>query len=414
VGTGGAGGGGAAGRGGSGGAAGTVGTGGSAGGGGGGAGTAGAAGNAGTGGAAGRGGQGGTAGAGPPNNDLDVLFLVDDSSSMRLAQTNLVSSFPAFPIALKAAPQGVPDLHIAIISSDMGAGDGSVAGCDSTGGKKGIFQYTPRGTCTASGLDTGATFISDIGGVRNYGGRLETVFTCIAALGETGCGFEHTFASVLRALGADGQGSAPAENQGFLRPDAYLAIVLVTNEDDCSATPGVPLFDTGSNTNIASQIGPPANFRCNEYGHMCNGMHPSRHAPGIDVNAMVSYDTCTSNDTEHYLLSAVETANRIKALKSDPSKVIVAAITGPATPYTVTWKAPSTSDTSCGAASCPWPVIAHSCTAALDGSFADPAVRIIELTNQFGANGIVRSICSDDLAPALQSVAQAIVGRLPL
>ena len=78
------------------------------------------------------------------------------------------------------------------------------------------------------------------------------MFTCIAALGEGGCGFEHTFASVLRALGADGQGSAPFENQGFLRPDAYLAIVLVTNEDDCSATPGVPLFDTGSNTNIAS------------------------------------------------------------------------------------------------------------------------------------------------------------------
>ena len=92
----------------------------------------------------------------------------------------------------------------------------------------------------------------------------------------------------------------------------------------------MPLYDTGSNTNIASQLGPPANFRCNEFGHMCNGVHPSRHAPGMDVNAMVSYDTCTSNDTEGYLLSAVETANRIKALKADPSKVIVAAITGPA------------------------------------------------------------------------------------
>ena len=128
---------------------------------------------------------------------------------------------------------------------------------------------------------------------------------------------------------------------------------------------------------------------------------------------MVSYDACTSNDTEHYLLGALETANRIKSLKSDPSKVIVAAITGPAQLYTVTWKAPSTADTSCGAASCPWPAIAHSCTAA-DGSFADPSVRVIELANQFGANGIVRSICSDDLGPALQSVAQAIVGRLPL
>ena len=127
----------------------------------------------------------------------------------------------------------------------MGAGDGIVASCDRPAASNGIFQYTPRGTCTATGLDTGATFISDIGGVRNYTGRLENVFTCIAALGETGCGFEHQFAAVPRALGADGR-PAPAENQGFLRPDAYLAIVLVTNEDDCSASPGVPLYDTGS------------------------------------------------------------------------------------------------------------------------------------------------------------------------
>ena len=94
----------------------------------------------------------------------------------------------------------------------------------------------------------------------------------------------------LRALGADGFGGPPAENAGFLRPDAYLAIILITNEDDCSASPGqgpnnrIPLFDTRSNTNIASQLGPPANFRCNEFGHLCddgsgNYTHPNRNAP---------------------------------------------------------------------------------------------------------------------------------------
>ena len=146
---------------------------------------------------------------------------------------------------------------------------------------------------------------------------LPDVFTCIAAIGETGCGFEHQFASILRALGADGR-AAPSENQGFLRPDAYLAIIMITNEDDCSATPGVPLFDTGSNTNIASQLGPPANFRCNEFGHICDGVHPSRNAPNNDMAAMVSYTSCASNDAEGYLLSVADTANRIKALKSDP------------------------------------------------------------------------------------------------
>jgi hypothetical protein len=165
------------------------------------------------------------------------------------------------------------------------------------------------------------------------------------------------------------------------------------------------------NTNIASQIGPPANYRCNEFGHLCDGAHPVRSAPNNDVNASVSYGACTSNDTEGYLLSVVDTANRIKALKPDPSQVIVAAITGPATPYTVNWKAPSTADTSCGAASCPWPVIAHSCTAP-DTSFADPGVRVGEFVNQFGANGLVLPICSDNFAPSLQRIGELINASL--
>ena len=346
------------------------------------------------------------------NRNVDLLFLVDDSSSMRLSQDNLVRNFPVLMNTLQNLPGGMPNVHIAVISSDMGAGDGSISGCDSSGGKNGVFQYTPRGTCTASGLQDGATYISDIGGIRNYTGNLADVFTCIAAIGESGCGFEHQFAALTRALGADGRGSTPAENQGFLRPDAYLAIVMITNEDDCSAVSGVPLYDVGSNTSIASQLGPPQNFRCNEFGHLCNDgtgnlVHPNRNAPNADVNASVSY-SCTSNDSEGYLLSARGTANRIKALKADDGQVMVAAITGAPSPYVVGWRAPSTQDTSCGAASCPWPVIQHTCTAT-DGSFADPAVRINELVRQFGANGTTLSICDDDFSPALSNIASEIV-----
>ena len=368
---------------------------------------------------AGRGGtSGSTGGRGGgvvvSNRNFDLLFLIDDSSSMRLAQTNLERSFPAFMTRLRSAPLGLPNVHVAVVSSDMGAGDGSVASCDSTGGKQGIFQYTARSTCTATNLQQGATYISDIGGTRNYTGNLEDVFTCIAALGETGCGFEHQFAAILRSLGADGR-AAPAENQGFLRPDAYLAVVMITNEDDCSAAPGVPLFDTGSNTNLFSQLGPPANFRCGEFGHLCDssagtGLHPSRQAPNNSVTAMVSYTNCRSNDQEGYLLSALDVANRLKALKADPSQVLVAAITGLPTPYTVNWKAPSTADTSCGAASCPWPVIAHSCTAA-DTSFADPSVRVSELVGHFGSNGLRFSICGD-IAGAMQSIADKIISLM--
>ena len=171
------------------------------------------------------------------NRNVDLLFLVDDSSSMSLSQDNLRRNFPALMQTLKNQAGGLPNVHIAVISSDMGAGDGSIAGCDPTsgagfngggaavGGKNGIFQYTPRGMCTSSGLQPGATFISDEGGVKNYTGELEDVFTCIAALGQSGCGFEHQFAAITRALGVDGR-VVPVENVGFLRPDALLGIVM--------------------------------------------------------------------------------------------------------------------------------------------------------------------------------------------
>jgi hypothetical protein len=346
----------------------------------------------------------------PVNRNVDILFVIDDSSSMRLAQDNLLRNFPTFVNRLQDPP-GLPNIHLAVVSQDMGAGDGSITGCDATGGKNGIFQYTARGTCTATGLQAGQTYISNVGGVANYSGNIAEVFSCIAALGESGCGFEHQFAATLRALGADGR-AAPAENQGFLRPDAALAIIMLTNEDDCSETPGVPLFDTGANTNIASQLGPPANFRCNEFGHLCRvgtgaENHPIRLAPGNDVAQSMSYDTCKSNDQEGYLRGVVDTASKIKALKADPSRIAFATIQGPAAPYSVQWKNPGTTDRSCGATSCPWPVIGHSCVAS-DTSFADPGVRTQALAQEFGTNGLTLSICDNNLGPVLDRVATSI------
>jgi hypothetical protein len=341
------------------------------------------------------------------NRNLDVLFMVDNSSSMRLQQANLTANFPMFMDALKALPGGLPNIHVAVVSSDMGAGDGNIAGCNSTGGGNGIFQYIARGTCTATNLQAGATYISNVGGAANYTGDISNVFTCIATLGEQGCGFEHQFASVLRALGADGQ-PAPIENQGFLRSDALLAIVMLTNEDDCSSRGPTNLFDVTSNLLLSSPLGPPSNFRCNEFGHRCNGVPPLREAPGDDVTAMVPQMNCTSAECDGRLIPVAEFVARIKALKTAPnSEILVAALAGPSTPYTVTWKAPSTADTSCGASSCPWPIIAHSCMAA-DGSFADPSIRINEWVAAFGANGIASSICDANFGPALMQIASRI------
>ena len=347
----------------------------------------------------------GTDGAFQPTRDVDMLFMIDNTAG-RLVQDNLMRNFPTFTEALRSLPGGLPNLHIAVVTSDLGAGDGSISGCAADGGDAGIFKYTARGTCTTSGLDPGATFISDVDGVKNYAGNISDVFTCIGAVGESGCGFEQPLAAVARALGADGR-PMPAENQGFLRPDALLFIVLLTDEDDCSVPPGSALFDTTSNRTLASQLGPPSGFRCNEFGHLCNGVKPPRLAPTGSVNDVVTLDGCRSAEGAGMLTPLATLRAQIRSLKPFPDQqILVAAIAGPGAPYTIEWRNPSAGDTG------PWPVIDHSCTAP-DGSFATPAVRINEFASSFGANGQASNICVDSFAPILSSFAAQIAAHIP-
>ena len=266
-----------------------------------------------------------------------------------------------------------------------------------SGGKNGILQYTARGSCTTTGLDPGATFISDIDGVKNYTGNREDVFGCIASLGESGCGFEHPFASITRALGADGS-PPPAENQGFLRPEAHLFIVIVTDEDDCSAPHGSPLFDTATNTTLESPLGPPGNFRCNEFGHLCNGARPPRLPPSGNASDVVTLDGCVSAEDQGMLIPVATVASQLRSLKSSPTQWIkLVAITGPATPYTVRWVDRRGDNLG------PRPQITASCTAA-DASSAAPAVRINQLLRYFSGYSFTIPACVDDYKPALDAL----------
>src|SRR6185503_3858242 len=139
-----------------------------------------------------------------PGN-LDLLFMIDNSSSMTELQMKMLAQDPGFMTVLQNLPNGLPNIHVAVVSSDMGApGDSTTSIMCSTSGDDGAFQATPRGSCTTSPLASGATFISNVDGQANYTGNLQDAFGCIAQLGDAGCGFEHQLASVARALGADG------------------------------------------------------------------------------------------------------------------------------------------------------------------------------------------------------------------
>ncbi len=357
------------------------------------------------------------------SRDLDVVFVIDNSSEMTKAQANLINSFPAFVETMQAFPGGMPNLHLAVVSSDMGAGTG-VSGCAGNG-QAGIFRWGgPTSTCAAT--TDGARFLSNIAGSANYTGDISSAFSCIAALGENGCGFEQTLLSVTRALGADnfdsnGKPRPPQENQGFFREGAYLAIVLLTNEDDCSAPQGAAndLFPrAGDGSSLSSPLGPPTGYRCSAFGHLCDGVAPpimsplGANDPG-DITTVVPLQNCVSAEDSGRLIPVSAFAQVIKALKPDPTnQILVAAISGlypdasRNAPYSVTWKNSPSADPAG-----PWPEMVHSCVSASDASFADPGVRIGEWVKQFGRNGLLQSICDSSFRPAMQRIADEI-GRI--
>jgi hypothetical protein len=328
----------------------------------------------------------------PANRDVDILFMIDDSASMDPNQASLVANFPVFMQTLRNFPGGLPNLHIAVVTSSLGAGQfTNINGCP-VGGNGGAF-HAPAATCT--GAPTGTPYIVSLAGetTKNYPGAIEDAFSCIASVGSQGCGFEHQLAAAAVSLGY--RGTVPASNQGFLRSTALLAVVFITNEDDCSAPPDALIFDPTS-LHLTDPYGPLASYRCNEFGHLCGGVKP----PRIGTTPVTLTDCHSAEDG--VLIRVSELAAFFQSLKPDPSMIFVSSIAAPVTPYTVTFPFDANFNQND-------PTIAHSCTRA-DGANGDPAVRMAEFVGKFGANGSVSSICDDSYAPALTQLG-ATIGR---
>ncbi len=397
----------------------------------------------GTGGAAGM--RGGTGGVGASNGafgtNVDILMMIDNSSSMLEMQQKLYAQLPLFIQALQSLPTQ-PNLHLGVVSSDMGAPGDSTSSimCTATG-DQGQFHAQVQGTCTNTTLSAGATFITDVDNMPNYtGANLSDVLQCIALLGDKGCGFEHQLASIDRALGADGTGAVPSTNAGFLRSNAYLVIFLLTNEDDCSAPANTTIYSlNGFQQNISNPDGTISNYRCNggpRGAHYCQ--RPSKGntwlvppltppvdyqgtatAPTLDLANCVDNETPPNGTGSSALTPVSQFINDIKSLKPDPdNQIIVAAIAGPAAPYTVAWvPASGGQNTTSGEL---WPEVMHSCGGAgsydvnpaatqnpTDGSFADPGVRITQFVNAF-PNNVLGSICDVSYASTMTAVATKI------
>jgi hypothetical protein len=350
------------------------------------------------------------------NNKADILFMIDNSNSMAPKQCSLRQYFPNFIQPLKDLATK-PDLHLGIVTSDMGAGQFSVPTCETQGGDQGILQNTeaaPPVECPEVKCGNGAgqgrlnnaadRFLtyspsSSGGAAVNFTGDIADAFACYAALGTGGCGFEHQLASVRAALAGceSDSGCSQHQNENFFRKDAYLAVILLTDEDDCSAPSTSTLFDP-SQTSVSTQLGPLSSYRCFEFGNLCGGASPNRNQGERQDCAPGNPDPSPA----HELIPTQDIAEFLKALKpQDPRMVYVSVIAGPPAPVSV------------GVDGTGNPKLQPSCSGGI--GTADPATRLSQFVTYFDPDrASFISICQSDLKQAMEKIAQElaqILGR---
>jgi hypothetical protein len=370
-----------------------------------------------------------------PQNKVDILFMIDNSLSMDAMQAELRGKFGSFLSVFDdlAAKGTYADLHIGVVTSDYGAGDKAVAGgCDASGGgEHGFLQKIGAAATGCSGPST-TPFISyayGAGGATHNlpaGQTLGQTFTCMATVGSRGCGFEHQLESVYAAL------TNHVENAGFLRDDAMLAVVFVTNEDDGSAPPTAKIYEADD----GGAHGYYDTYRQTHYGIACNSPlmpPPYGDSGGALPGCLPAPDLAGEMIGEEYDASRYITllTKPIKqgGLKRDPGNdVILVGLEGAlADPQIILAKSTSGGGVGTEAAYVACAPLAppgclvrlqHSCqNAVAPAFFADPPIRMHAVIAA-SVDPVEASICGEDATQApdfskvLTQVAQKIRGIL--
>jgi len=159
---------------------------------------------------------------------MDIVFVIDDSGSMSEEQSNLAANFPLFLDVIENYRNidGAPlDYRIAVTTT----------GRDVDYTMKLPAPFSTEIPISESG-DNG-TFRKDCGMTRRWiersDGNVKDTFSCLAQVGTGGPSIEMPLYAL--ELGFSDR-LADGTNANFLRDDALLAVVVLTDEDDCSRT----------------------------------------------------------------------------------------------------------------------------------------------------------------------------------
>lgn len=237
----------------------------------------------------------------PPTDQLDLLFVIDDENSTTTEQVTLALAMPRLLAGLTSGDldgDGTPDrepftsLHFGVVTPDMGVqGIPMIGHCEVPLGDDGLLQ-TDAHPISASecALTYPSIQIWEAGGARTPDDAAADL-GCVVRVGEPGCPFQNALESPLKALsvGMATAWTAPGylapsfyggpphgdrESDGFVRPDSILAVVILSDVDDCSAR-DASVYDPNSTTYTGS-----LGTRCFRYE--AEALHPvSRYVDGL-------------------------------------------------------------------------------------------------------------------------------------
>lgn len=363
----------------------------------------------------------------------DILFVIDNSGSMGVEQGTLAANFPAFIDVLEAQRFGA-SYRIGLTTTD-GGGDLRVSSCrgrlsefifDDNDGT--VFDEQQAGCLASCAHETVATVPTSIpadsdsvprpwiekngSGTNVQGGiSIADAMRCAGPQGINGEGWEAPLESMRQVVRGEGN------SRGFIRDEALLAIVFVTDETDCSMPDDhVDVLFSSAGSALWTDPERPTSGTCWKAGTTCTG------GPGV-------YDECHAEDkgfdglptddpkpvlypVERYVETLTE-LSADKAARGGTGQVLVAVIGGVPLDYPETGVMlyQDSDDPEFNTEYGIGPACGRG-TENPDSPPGIPPVRLAEFAEQFASEQRnLFSICAGDYTVALQQIVDAL-GRL--
>jgi hypothetical protein len=156
---------------------------------------------------------------------VDFLFVIDNSGSMYDEQIALINNFPTFINGIETTLVNVDTINVGVTTTDNYFAN--VGGCQQIGSLVVQTGGSDSSNSVCGPYDQGANFMTE---EDDLGAK----FSCAAQVGTGGSADERPMEAMVNAV-TGVYGGEDQCNEAFIRDDALLVIVIITDENDTNS-----------------------------------------------------------------------------------------------------------------------------------------------------------------------------------